>query len=134
MRQKRTTPTDKHLGARARAARIEQCYSQGKIAGEFGISFQQLQKYENGINRITAVRLAQMSEHYQKPLTWFFEGSEYDPMLRGEPITDLRAQIFADSAGRRMVETYLALDDIDRAALLQIGQTLARRRTNGGQS
>jgi transcriptional regulator with XRE-family HTH domain len=128
MHPRSSTDIDVRIGARLRAARIEQSYSQDYIAGELGISFQQIQKYEKGINRVSAVRLAQFCEHYQKPMAWFLKGSELDPSLRGEPSADIGALMLGTKAGRRFAEAYLAIeDDADRAVLLQLAERLAHR-------
>lgn len=65
---------DLHVAARLRAARLERRISQERAAQALGVSFTQVQKYEKGINRITAGKLFQIAELYDKPLEWFFEG------------------------------------------------------------
>jgi transcriptional regulator with XRE-family HTH domain len=127
---KRSTDIDVRIGARLRAARIEQSYPQEYIAGELDISFQQIQKYEKGVNRVSVARLAQFCEHYQKPLAWFLAGSEFDPTLRGEPSADLGALMLGTTSGRRFAEAYLAVEDeADRAVLLLLAERLASRST-----
>lgn len=58
------TPTDKYLGQKIRGLRNQQGISQGELGTKLGISFQQIQKYEKGINRVGAVRLQQMAEFF----------------------------------------------------------------------
>lgn len=71
---RRTTPVDHHVGARTREARLELDMSQTDLANACGITFQQIQKYENGANRVSASRLWQFAAVLGKPIGWFFEG------------------------------------------------------------
>lgn len=67
-------PIDLYVGAQARARRILLGLSQEKLAEGLGITFQQVQKYERGSNRISASRLYNMAELLDVPITYFFEG------------------------------------------------------------
>jgi transcriptional regulator with XRE-family HTH domain len=69
-----TREIDKHLGRRLRAARQAQRLSQSELAIALGISFQQIQKYEKGMNRISAGRLYEIAELLRLPIPSFFEG------------------------------------------------------------
>ena len=71
---RRTTPVNHHVGARTREARLELDMSQTDLANACGITFQQIQKYENGANRVSASRLWQFAAILGKPIGWFFEG------------------------------------------------------------
>jgi transcriptional regulator with XRE-family HTH domain len=68
-------PTDKHVGARLRMRRLMLHKSQTDIANALGLTFQQVQKYEKGMNRISASRLQQMCSILQVPVSFFFEGA-----------------------------------------------------------
>ena len=70
-----TTPVDTHIGQRIRARRTLLGLSQTDLAHAAGISFQQVQKYENGTNRVGASRLQQFSEALGVPPSYFFEGA-----------------------------------------------------------
>lgn len=70
---KTPTPTDAHVGKRIRIRRLMVGMSQKRLAEEIGVSFQQLQKYENGSNRISASRLQQMSRILGVLVAYFFE-------------------------------------------------------------
>ena len=67
-------PTDKHVGSRVRMRRLMLGLSQTKLADELGLTFQQVQKYEKGVNRISASKLQHISEFLQVPIPFFFEG------------------------------------------------------------
>ena len=66
-------PTDKHVGTRVRMRRLMLGMSQTKLADALGISFQQVQKYEKGVNRISASKLQQISDFLTVPVPFFFE-------------------------------------------------------------
>lgn len=67
-------PIDRHVGNRLFMRRVEQGFSQERLAEALGISFQQVQKYERGINRISASRLYDICRILQVDLNFFFEG------------------------------------------------------------
>ncbi len=73
-KERTTTSFDKRLGARVRAERLAQDMSQEALAAKLGLTFQQLQKYEKGVNRIAASRLADIAIALETPLELFFEG------------------------------------------------------------
>ena len=75
-KKRRPQEADVYVGARARVAREARKMSQEALARELGISFQQVQKYEKGTNRITAGRLHQMAGIMGVPITFFFDGLE----------------------------------------------------------
>ena len=78
---KRVHPTDKHVGSRLRMRRIMLHKSQSEVADALGLTFQQLQKYENGSNRVSASRLQHLCAILQVPVSFFFEGAPQEPKL-----------------------------------------------------
>ena len=62
MKQRTASPNDKLMGQRIRARRIEKRISQDELGEAIGISFQQIQKYEKGVNRVSAGRMVQIAE------------------------------------------------------------------------
>ncbi len=68
-------PIDKHVGSRVRMRRVLLGLSQEKLGEALGLTFQQVQKYEKGTNRIGASRLQQISKTLQVPPSFFFEGA-----------------------------------------------------------
>jgi transcriptional regulator with XRE-family HTH domain len=78
---KRVHPTDKHVGSRLRMRRLMLNKSQSDIANALGLTFQQVQKYENGSNRISASRLQGLCAILQVPVSFFFEGAPQEPKL-----------------------------------------------------
>lgn len=75
-------PIDVHVGSRLRARRILLGLSQEKLAEGLGITFQQVQKYERGSNRISASRLYNTAKLLAVPVAYFFEGAETDDSVR----------------------------------------------------
>ena len=76
---KTPNPTDKHVGSRVRMRRMMLSMSQEKLGDALGLTFQQVQKYEKGTNRIGASRLQQISNILQVPVAFFFEGAPNSP-------------------------------------------------------
>jgi len=79
-----TNPVDKHVGSRVRMRRMMLGLSQEKLGDALQppVSFQQVQKYEKGTNRISASRLQQSAHILQVPVAFFFEGA---PPVAGRP-------------------------------------------------
>jgi transcriptional regulator with XRE-family HTH domain len=66
--------TDRHVGKRVRMRRLMIKMSQQKLAAHLGLTFQQVQKYEKGVNRLSAGRLREMSGALGVPVQFFFDG------------------------------------------------------------
>ena len=79
MAKKAPNPIDKHVGSRVRMRRMMLSMSQEKLGDALGLTFQQVQKYEKGTNRIGASRLQQISNILQVPVSFFFEGAPHLP-------------------------------------------------------
>src|SRR6201987_5585214 len=80
MAKKSPNPTDKYVGSRVRMRRLMLSMSQEKLAEQLGLTFQQVQKYEKGANRVSASRLQQLVNILQVPIPFFFEGA---PQMTG---------------------------------------------------
>jgi transcriptional regulator with XRE-family HTH domain len=80
MSAKKPDPVDVEVGQRIRIERLQSGLSQTSLAEQLGVTFQQVQKYEKGTNRIGASRLQQISHILQVPVAFFFEGA---PNLHG---------------------------------------------------
>jgi len=73
--KKSPNPVDKHVGRRMRMRRLMLAMSLEKLGNALGLTYQQVQKYEKGTNRIGASRLQQISHILQVPVAFFFEGA-----------------------------------------------------------
>ena len=98
-------PTDKHIGGRLRMRRLMLDMSQSDIADALRVTFQQVQKYEKGTNRISASRLQHISQILQVPVPFFFEGA---PAASGIPQA---AKGTADAPSPAYVSDFLATSD-----------------------
>ncbi len=85
MVEKHPNPVDVHVGSRVRLRRVLLGMSQEKLGEQLGLTFQQVQKYEKGSNRISASRLFQIGQILDVPVQFFFEDMPADdPALVGE--------------------------------------------------
>ena len=99
MHKKSPGPIDRHIGNRVRTRRITIGMSQEKLGDALGLTFQQVQKYEKGTNRIGASRLLQIAHVLDVSIEFFFEG-----------LPDARTGVSGDSA---MAE-FLMIPESDR--------------------
>ena len=76
MSNKATTKSDKLIGQIIRVQRLAKGLTQTQLGAELGVTFQQIQKYENGTNRVGSGRLYQIAEFLEVPVTVFFEGEK----------------------------------------------------------
>lgn len=77
MAGKKPNPVDTHVGSRVRLRRMLLGMSQERLGDSMGLTFQQVQKYEKGVNRIGASRLFQISKILDVPVQFFFEEAPY---------------------------------------------------------
>jgi transcriptional regulator with XRE-family HTH domain len=125
-------PVDVHVGSRVRLRRMMLAISQEKLASALGLSFQQVQKYEKGANRIGASRLEQISRFLQVPVAFFFEGaSDTSPVATSEEVTRSLALIkdFASSPeGLRLVQSFTQIEDADvRGRIVELVQAIGSK-------
>jgi transcriptional regulator with XRE-family HTH domain len=105
---KQIKPEDKHIGARVRMRRMQLKMSQGDLGAALGLTFQQIQKYEKGANRIGGSRMHQLSQKLQVPVQFFYEGlapsgSKYQPNIVNE--------VLSTSEGLAIVEAFYKIKD-----------------------
>lgn len=86
-------PVDLHVGARIRMRRKVLGISQEKLAEELGLTFQQVQKYERGANRVSASKLYEIARALSAPVSYFFEGLT-DPATRAAGDSEVGAEQF----------------------------------------
>jgi transcriptional regulator with XRE-family HTH domain len=114
-RKKVPNLTDRHVGSRMRMRRLMLAMSQEKLAAALGLTFQQVQKYERGANRIGASRLQQMSHILQVPVAFFFEGASNASAPHGSNGSALSmAQIddfVSDLDGLRLIGAFMRIDN-----------------------
>jgi transcriptional regulator with XRE-family HTH domain len=87
MSKAKITPGDKYIGDRIREARIANGQSMKDVAGLIGCSWQQLQKYEAGMNRVNGARIALLVTALRRPMTYFFPNAT-DVRFHADPALD----------------------------------------------
>jgi len=102
MSTKAPNPVDKYVGSRMRMRRIMLGMSQEKLGEALGLTFQQIQKYEKGTNRVGASRIQQISEVLQVPVSFLFEGG---------PSSVPSGSGFAESPSPAYVSDFLATSE-----------------------
>ena len=113
MRKKSPNLTDQHVGSRVRMRRVMLKLSQTDLADGLGVSFQQVQKYEKGANRIGASRLQQISHILQVPVEFFFEGAPNASAPHGSNELSMAEidDFVSDSDGLRLIGAFMRIDN-----------------------
>lgn len=93
---KRPDPTDKHVGSRVRMRRLMIGVSQEELGDALGLTFQQVQKYEKGTNRISASRLQQIANVLKVPIPFFFEGAPDFQSSQEAPVDGMSPAVVSD--------------------------------------
>jgi transcriptional regulator with XRE-family HTH domain len=125
MAGKRATPTDVLVGNNIRICRLQREMSQGELGRRIGVTFQQVQKYENGANRIGAGRLMQVAGVLGVPLSALFDGVA----TAGNSGLRSAREMLARPRALRLLQAYDRIRDRRVAlAVLALVETLGRRR------
>lgn len=117
-------PVDVHVGKRIRHRRWMVGMTQQQLAERVGIKFQQIQKYETGMNRVSASRLWDISEALEVPIDFFFEGLEGGGAEASENGT-LPGDILADKEALELVRSYYAIPENQRRRLFELARVLS---------
>jgi transcriptional regulator with XRE-family HTH domain len=94
MAGKKPNPVDQHVGSRVRLRRMLLGMSQERLGESMGLTFQQVQKYEKGVNRIGASRLLQISEILDVPVEFFFEEAPHVDGRRAPGVAEADSEKF----------------------------------------
>src|SRR3954471_20240428 len=100
--KKSPNSVDRHVGARIRMRRVMLTLSQTQLGDALGLTFQQVQKYEKGTNRVGASRLQHIASILQVPVSFFFEEA---PVNRSEQLK------ISDSSSPEFVNAFLSSTD-----------------------
>jgi transcriptional regulator with XRE-family HTH domain len=114
MIKKIPNPIDKYVGSRLRMRRIMLGMSQEKLGDALGLTFQQVQKYEKGINRIGASRLQHIAEILEVPISFFFEPTTVpDTASRAtaSPSPSYVSDFLATSDGLALTKAFMQIRD-----------------------
>src|SRR6201999_1860082 len=114
--KKAPNPIDKHVGSRVRMRRMMLGMSQEKLGNNLGLTFQQVQKYEKGANRIGASRLQQISQILQVPVSFFFEGAPNSPGQQQDGMAEAPSPTYvsdflATSDGLALTKAFMNIKD-----------------------
>jgi transcriptional regulator with XRE-family HTH domain len=93
--------------------------TQQQLAERVGIKFQQIQKYETGMNRISASRLWDIAAALQVPVSFFFEGLQGGDGDQGAP------DMLADKEAMELVRSYYAIPEHQRRRLFDLARVLS---------
>jgi transcriptional regulator with XRE-family HTH domain len=115
MAKKAPNPIDKHVGSRVRMRRMMLSMSQEKLGDALGLTFQQVQKYEKGTNRIGASRLQQISHILQVPVAFFFEGApnlhSHGDGMKEAPSPAYVSDFLATSEGLALTKAFMRIKE-----------------------
>ena len=113
-------PVDAHVGKRIRHRRWMIGMTQQQLADKVGIKFQQIQKYETGMNRVSASRLWGIADALDVSITFFFEGLEVDAEAASRDVAAL-----ADREAMELVRAYSAIPEAQRRKLFDLARVLS---------
>lgn len=112
MAKKTPDPIDKHVGQRVRMQRMLLGLSQEKLGDAIGLTFQQVQKYEKGTNRISSSRLQHIADVFSVPVAFFFEGApSADLATPGGAPADPLQELGQTSEGIRVARAFTSITD-----------------------
>jgi transcriptional regulator with XRE-family HTH domain len=113
--KKQPNPIDIHVGSRVRLRRMMLSMSQEKLGEALGITFQQIQKYEKGTNRIGASRLQHIARVLDVPVSFFFEDAPGAPGRHGgmseAPQTQQVVDFLSSSEGIQLNKAFVRIKD-----------------------
>ena len=118
-------PVDVHVGKRIRHRRWLVGMTQQQLAEKVGIKFQQIQKYETGMNRVSASRLWDISEAMGVPVSFFFEGLESSSGETAQTDASVQGDILSDKEALELVRSYYAIPENQRRRLFDLARVLS---------
>lgn len=112
---------DVHVGKRIRHRRWMNGTTQQQLAEAVGIKFQQIQKYETGMNRVSASRLWDISRELNVPISFFFEGLDAQP----EEDDTMPGDVLTDKEALELLRSYYAIPENQRRRLFDLARVLS---------
>ncbi len=128
MKKKVPKPTDQYVGSRVRARRMTLGMSQEKLGDALGLTFQQVQKYEKGTNRIGASRLHHIAHILQVPIESLFEGAPGQKFAGDGPSLDYVSDFTSSTEGRALIKAFSHLNRDLRRRLVNLVEEIADRK------
>ncbi len=120
-------PVDIHVGKRVRQRRWMKGVTQQQLGNEVGIKFQQIQKYETGMNRVSASRLWDIAEALDVPVSFFFEGFEENSskVPAAANNTPTQGDLLGDKEALELVRSYYSIPENQRRKLFDLARVLS---------
>lgn len=115
-------PVDVHVGKRIRHRRWLVGMTQQQLAENVGIKFQQIQKYETGMNRVSASRLWDIASSLSVPVSFFFEGLD---STEDSQSAEFPMDILKDKEALELVRSYYAIPETQRRRLFELARVLS---------
>jgi transcriptional regulator with XRE-family HTH domain len=116
-------PIDGIVGKHIRLRRLSKGLSQTELGKRVGVTFQQVQKYEKGVNRVGASRLLKIAEVLEVPVSYFFEGADYN-----ETTSDVESplSLIAEPQALRLVQAFSGINNTHlRRSLVELVERIA---------
>jgi transcriptional regulator with XRE-family HTH domain len=129
--KKQPNPIDTHVGSRVRLRRMMLGMSQEKLGEHLGITFQQIQKYEKGTNRIGASRLQHIARVLTVPVSFFFEDAPGGPSADGTGLAERQpahyvVDFLSSSEGIQLNKAFINIKDAKlRRRIIDLVRALA---------
>jgi transcriptional regulator with XRE-family HTH domain len=124
--RRQPNPIDAHVGSRIRVRRKALGLSQQTLADHLGLTFQQVQKYERGTNRVSASILYEIASSLSAPVSYFFDGlRETGKAGAGAAEAAVQTAFMADRRAVEMMAAFVAIAPSFRTALLTLAKGLA---------
>ena len=118
-------PVDVYVGKRVRQRRWMVGMTQQQLAEKVGIKFQQIQKYETGMNRVSASRLWDISDSLGVPISFFFEGLNNKKDPENDANSAIPGDILADKEALELVRSYYSIPENQRRRLFELARVLS---------
>lgn len=116
---------DEHVGLRVRARRKLLGLSQQALADSLGLTFQQVQKYERGANRISGSKLYEISRKLKVSVGYFFEGLPgVDDDFGGDLVADQVTLMMNQTGGPELARMFVEMEPAQRAGLLSVAGSI----------
>jgi transcriptional regulator with XRE-family HTH domain len=118
---KTPNPIDRQVGQRVRSLRMSKGWSQSALAACLGVTFQQVQKYEQGSSRIAPSRLQVIATELQTPISFFFDKPK-ESILNGNGFDEKINTFLTSSEGVRIIRAFARLKPTLRRSLAAIAE------------
>jgi len=114
---------DRHVGSLIRAKRKALRMSQEELAAALGLTFQQIQKYERGTNRVSSSKLYEIAQKLDTPLPAFFEGLDGSTGAAGA--TGEITRFLGERGAHELITAFLTMEPAVRASLVDLARAMS---------